>query len=177
MADPVESSQAAVYQEFLSGRIRIARPFRAFVKIMKSKQMREDRRKAQLRESLWREVHTRQMLPINHPIPRLNPPLRTRCRLHQIELFVQTRVARISATAMVLLLAAVCSGCSVVEYRGSGGDRFSRMTIGSRTALTGLEVETGTNGLRRLSLRGYRSDSADSLGVVTEAAVRAALQK
>ncbi len=71
-------------------------------------------------------------------------------------------------------IAWLCAACTVVSYQNSSGERFSRAAIGTASALTALEVETATNGLRRISLRGYRSDSADALQVVTEAAVRAA---
>ena len=69
----------------------------------------------------------------------------------------------------------VCA-CSVISYTGSGGERFSRTSIGSATSLSSLVVETGTNGMRRVDLRGYQTETSQVLGVVTEAAVRGALQ-
>lgn len=81
--------------------------------------------------------------------------------------------ARVGLFALCL---AVCAGCTVVTYRNPAGETFSRLAVGSRTTLSGLEIETGTNGLRRVNLRGYQQESTQALGTLTEAAVRAALQ-
>ena len=67
-------------------------------------------------------------------------------------------------------------GCTMRSYQGPGGERFTRCALGSTTAISALAVETGTNGLRRIEMQGYASDSNQALGTVTEAAVRAALQ-
>ncbi|HWQ93780.1 MAG TPA: hypothetical protein VN673_19110 [Clostridia bacterium] len=76
---------------------------------------------------------------------------------------------------ILALAALLAAGCTTVSYHGPGGERFTRTALGARTAITSLSVEAGTNGVRRLDLRGYQHDSAQALGVVTEAAVRAAL--
>ena len=39
-----------------------------------------------------------------------------------------------------------------------------------------LRVEADTNGLRRVELKGYQNDSTQALGIVTDAAVKAAIQ-
>jgi hypothetical protein len=70
----------------------------------------------------------------------------------------------------------IVSGCSVVSYTSPSGERFSRSSLGSTISLSSLSLETNTNGLRRVELRGYSNDSAQALGAVTEAAVRAAIQ-
>jgi hypothetical protein len=67
-------------------------------------------------------------------------------------------------------------GCQVLTYRGPNGERFTRGSLGSTIAISALTVETGSNGLRRVEMRGYRNDSTQALSTVTEAAVRAALQ-
>ena len=67
-------------------------------------------------------------------------------------------------------------GCTMLTYQGPNGERFTRSALGSTTAISSLTVETGTNGLRRVEMQGYASDSNQALGTVTEAAVRAALQ-
>ncbi len=130
----------------------------------------------ELRRQLWRSVHRGPPPPIQHPIPRLSPPPRGRWRLAEIEAFIRARSSG-AALVSVAVAALLCAGCTVVRYDGPGGERFSRSAIGTASALTALEVETGTNGVRRISLRGYHSDSANALGTVTEAAVRAAMGK
>lgn len=67
-------------------------------------------------------------------------------------------------------------GCQVLTYQNAGGERFTRASVGANTSLSALVVESGTNGLRRLELQGYRNDSSQALSAVTEAAVRAAVQ-
>jgi len=83
-----------------------------------------------------------------------------------------THLARFTCLALL----AVLTGCTVLAYRSPGGERFTRASLGSATALSSLTVEAGTNGLRRVVLQGYTNDSTQALGTVTEAAVRAALQ-
>lgn len=81
-----------------------------------------------------------------------------------------------------LLLSLAClassllgSGCAVMRYNGPEGESFSRVALGTRTGLSSLMVQTGTNGIRTIELRGYNADSLSALGAVTEAAVRAAV--
>ena len=76
---------------------------------------------------------------------------------------------------LVACLAGGVCGCTMFVYTGPGGERFTRTSLGAQTAIASLEVEAGTNGLRRLSLRGYQNETAQALGTVTEAAIRAAL--
>ena len=78
-------------------------------------------------------------------------------------------------TLLTLLTFAFC-GCQVLTYRGPSGERFTRSSLGANTSVSSLMVETDTNGLRRVELRGYQNDSAQALGTVTEAAVKAAIQ-
>ncbi len=73
-----------------------------------------------------------------------------------------------------LLLAA--TGCSMLSYIGPSGERFSRYSFGSKTAIASLNVQADTNGVRRVELQGYQNDANQALGTVTEAAVRAAGQ-
>ena len=72
-----------------------------------------------------------------------------------------------------LLLA---TGCQVLTYQAPTGERFTRSSLGSTTSLNSLSVVTETNGLRRVELRGYKNDSSQALGIMTESAVRAAIQ-
>jgi hypothetical protein len=67
-------------------------------------------------------------------------------------------------------------GCQHLLYIGPTGERLSRFALGTQTTISGLELETSTNGVRRINLKGYQSDSTQAMGVVTEAAVKAALQ-
>jgi len=71
---------------------------------------------------------------------------------------------------------AVLTGCQNLAYVGANGERFNRFAFGSQTTISSLELETATNGLRRIRLQGYQADSTQAMGIVTEAAVRAALQ-
>ena len=81
----------------------------------------------------------------------------------------------IQLTTASVFLVLTC-GCQVLTYNGPNGERFSRSSLGANISISSLSVEEGTNGLRRLDMRGYQNDSTQALGVVTEAAVRAALQ-
>src|SRR5438093_583533 len=67
-------------------------------------------------------------------------------------------------------------GCQVLTYTGPSGERFTRSSLGANTVLSSLALETGTNGVRRVELRGYQNDTAQTLGAITEAAVKAAIQ-
>src|SRR6516162_11813151 len=73
-------------------------------------------------------------------------------------------------------MAFLAAGCQVLTYTGPNGEHFSRTSLGATTTLASLTVEADTNGIRRVELRGYTNDTAQALGTVTEAAVRAALQ-
>lgn len=88
-----------------------------------------------------------------------------------------TKVRILTVLVLGAALALLGTGCQVLTYSGPNGERFSRSSLGAKTALASLVVEAGTNGVRRVELRGYTNDPAQALGIVTEAAVRAALQK
>jgi hypothetical protein len=77
---------------------------------------------------------------------------------------------------VLIPLAALLSGCQVLTYQSPSGETFSRTSLGAHTTVAALVVETSTNGVRRLELRGYQNDTAQALTAVTEAAVRAAVQ-
>src|SRR5262249_15958845 len=74
------------------------------------------------------------------------------------------------------LALALTPGCQLLSYTSPPGDHFTRSSIGANTSIQSLALEAGTNGVRRLELRGYNNDNSQALGAVTEAAVRAALQ-
>jgi len=78
--------------------------------------------------------------------------------------------------AALAALTLFASGCQVLTYTGPSGEHFSRTSVGSSTSIAALTVESDTNGLRRVELRGYTNDNSQALGAVTEAAVRAALR-
>jgi hypothetical protein len=112
---------------------------------------------------LWTELHPKPPPPIGHPIPLLTPPPAPQPRV----------AAGLRAACSALLL--VASGCQVLTYTGPGGERFTRASLGGNTSVASLAVESDTNGVRRVELKGYANDSSQALGTVTEAAVRAAL--
>jgi len=75
-----------------------------------------------------------------------------------------------------IVSAALVTGCTVLTYRGPNGERFTRASLGSNTAIASLSVDADTNGLRRVEMHGYTNNATDALSTVTEAAVRAAIQ-
>ena len=87
-------------------------------------------------------------------------------------LIIRRSMFNVGCSMFVLLI----TGCQVLTYRSPQGERFSRSSLGSRTAIQSLSVEADTNGVRRVQLQGYTNDSSQALGTVTEAAVRAALK-
>ena len=97
------------------------------------------------------------------------------------EIRVEAGKTRILFGREALLLGAVlglvATGCQVLTYSGPNGERFSRSSFASQTAIASLTLEAETNGVRRVQLQGYQNDPTQALGIVTEAAVRAALQK
>ena len=85
-------------------------------------------------------------------------------------------VTRVTLVTLVTLFALTLCGCQVLTYRGPSGETFTRSSLGANTTVSSLTVESDTNGLRRVELRGYQNDSNQALGTVTEAAVKAAIQ-
>jgi hypothetical protein len=125
----------------------------------------------------WDELHSKPFLPIGHPIPRLTPPIPSSRFKVQGSRFKVSPLATHSSILLLPVLAFLATGCQVLTYTSPNGERFSRGVLGTATAISSLSVDTDTNGLRRVELRGYQNDSAQALGVVTEAAVKAALGK
>jgi len=80
----------------------------------------------------------------------------------------------IQLTFLSVFSLALC-GCQVLTYRAATGETFTRSSLGANVTISSLSVESDTNGLRRVELRGYQNDSNQTLGTVTEAAVRAAI--
>ena len=72
-----------------------------------------------------------------------------------------------------MLFLVTCSvgltGRTLLSYTEPSGEQFSRFSVGANTSISGLVVESGTNGVRRVELRGCQGDSTQALGVVTEA--------
>ena len=85
---------------------------------------------------------------------------------------MKTHLTHLTYLTALLLLA---PACTVVSYTTPSGEHFTRGSLGANTSISSLSFEAGTNGVRRVDLRGYQNDSAHALGAVTEAAVRAAL--
>jgi hypothetical protein len=95
-------------------------------------------------------------------------------KLHRF--LANTTRGRLIVCATMIAAAVTLGGCTVVSYSNANGEHFSRLSLGASTAIAGLEVQSGTNGLRQLRLQGYQNENSQALGTVTEAAVRAALQ-
>ncbi len=73
------------------------------------------------------------------------------------------------------MFAFLFTGCTVLTYKSPTGEHFTRSSLGSKTSIAHLTFEATTNGVRKVELRGYQNDSSQALGVVTDAAVRAAI--
>lgn len=89
---------------------------------------------------------------------------------------ITNSLARYFPSAALVAAAALLGGCQVLTYEGPQGERLSRLCLGASTAIGSLSLELGTNGVRRVELRGYQSDGTQALSAVTEAAVRGAVQ-
>lgn len=84
------------------------------------------------------------------------------------------RCAIAIAIGAVAVAAALC-GCQSISYTSPTGEKFNRVSVGSKLAIGSLSVTPDTNGTRGIELRGYENDSAQAIGTLTEAAVRGAL--
>ena len=82
----------------------------------------------------------------------------------------------ISNVTHVTLVTAFACGCTVLSYTSPNGEHFTRGSLGANTSISSLAIEAGTNGVRRVELRGYQNDSSQALSAVTEAAVKAAIE-
>ena len=89
---------------------------------------------------------------------------------------MKKRSADLTLLTLLTLVTAAACGCQVLTYTGPNGEHFSRSSLGSTTSIASLSIEAGTNGLRRVEMRGYQNDSTQALAAVTEGAVRAAIQ-
>jgi hypothetical protein len=85
-------------------------------------------------------------------------------------------IQRFNAFNLLTFLTLAASGCTVLTYTSPNGERFTRGSLGANTSISSLAIEAGTNGVRRVELRGYQNDSSQALSAVTEAAVKAAIE-
>ena len=76
---------------------------------------------------------------------------------------------------LLFILPGLLTGCQSLTYRSPEGESFTRASLGANISIASITVESTTNGIRRVELRGYQNDSTQALGAVTEAAVRAAI--
>src|SRR4051812_11998543 len=79
----------------------------------------------------------------------------------------------LTVLTLTTLLTLGTTACQVLTYSAPNGERFTRSSVGANTSVSCLTVEATTNGLRRVEMRGYKNDTSQALGAVTEAAVRA----
>jgi hypothetical protein len=102
-------------------------------------------------------------------------------RIQNSESQIKSEKSRSDGARGVLFLSGIvglfATGCQVLTYSGPNGEHFSRSSFGTKTSIAALTLEAGTNGVRRVQLQGYQNDPTQALGIVTEAVVRAALQK
>jgi hypothetical protein len=86
-----------------------------------------------------------------------------------------THLTRLTYLTLTVALLAT-SGCTLLSYTSPTGEHFTRGSLGANTSISSLAIEAGTNGVRRVELRGYQNDSSQALSAVTEAAVKAAIE-
>jgi hypothetical protein len=86
-----------------------------------------------------------------------------------------TRLTCLTLSAALIASVATC-GCTVLSYTSPTGEHFTRGSLGANTSISSLAIEAGTNGVRRVELRGYQHDASQALSAVTEAAVKAAIE-
>ena len=79
-------------------------------------------------------------------------------------------------TLAAVLIASLATGCTLLSYTSPTGEHFTRGSLGANTSISSLAIEAGTNGVRRVKLRGYQHDASQALSAVTEAAVKAAIE-
>lgn len=66
-------------------------------------------------------------------------------------------------------------GCTVTTYKSPAGAEFSRMSLGTKQAITGLEVRINPEtGEQSLVVKSYSNDQAEVAAAVVQAAVQAA---
>jgi hypothetical protein len=58
-----------------------------------------------------------------------------------------------STLTAVALAALVLTGCQVLTYTGPTGEKFMRGSVGAKTAIASLSVDSDTNGVRHLELK------------------------
>lgn len=85
-------------------------------------------------------------------------------------------ISHVTQVTFVTLVTVFATGCTMLTYTGPNGEHFTRGSLGANTSISSLAVEAGTNGVRRVELRGYQNDSSQALSAVTEAAVKAAIE-
>src|ERR1051326_5198954 len=61
-----------------------------------------------------------------------------------------------------LALCTLATGCQVLSYRSPRGERFVRSSFGANTSIQSLALESDTNGVRHVELRGYQNESTRS---------------
>ena len=72
----------------------------------------------------------------------------------------------------LLMLPLAALGCQSFCYETPDGERFTRASFGQRLAISELVIEQGSNGIRRVMLKGYNSDISEQLSAVAEGAAR-----
>ena len=87
-----------------------------------------------------------------------------------------THVTFVTHVTLAALVVSLATGCTVLTYTSPTGEHFTRGSLGANTSISELAIEAGTNGVRRVELRGYQQDSSQALSAVTEAAVKAAIE-
>jgi len=102
--------------------------------------------------------------PFQPPLPPLSP-------VKTPHFTIQNWTFSVGSSIFALILC----GCQILTYRTPTGERLTRSSLGANTSISSLTLEGTTNGIRRVELHGYKNDTSQALGTVTEAAVKAAI--
>lgn len=75
----------------------------------------------------------------------------------------------------VVVACLMASGCTMTTYQSAGGAKFTRMSLGTKQAISGLKVEIDPEtGKQSLEVKSYSTDQAEVAAAVVQAAVQAA---
>ena len=83
--------------------------------------------------------------------------------------------SHVTHATFVTILTSLLTGCTILSYKSPTGEHFTRTSLGGKTSISHLTVESKTNGVHKVDLRGYKDDTTEALGTITDAAVRAAI--
>jgi hypothetical protein len=73
--------------------------------------------------------------------------------------------------ALFCIVLFICTGCTSVKYGEASYTSFL-----NRKSISELEITVTESGAKKIRLKGYTNDQVEALGIVTQAAVSAAMK-